>query len=183
MKYDSHLMNRILGVSFAVLLAACEATPTAEESFLRGNLLLDSGDPRGAIGAYSEALEQNPHYARALNNRGLAYAALKEYGFAISDYDECLALPNPFAEAYYNRGVARFRTGRKGDAVVDFTEALKLNPQYVRALVARGLVFSAGGDRDSALADFHKALQLSPPDWSERKSVEAEIARLAEPKK
>lgn len=90
-----------------------------------------------------------------------------------------MALPDPFAEAYYNRGVARFRLGRKGEAILDFTEALKMNPQYSKSLVARGLVFSAGGDRNSALSDFRKALELSPADWSERKAVEAEIARLS----
>jgi tetratricopeptide (TPR) repeat protein len=172
--------SRCLALLF---LIGCQHPPGAEECFARGNVLLDSGDARGAIGAYTEALEQDPSHARALNNRGLAHAALNEYGFAVQDYNDCLALPNPFAEAYYNRGVAHFRLGRKGEAVVDFTEALKLNPKYVRALVARGLAFSAGGDRDSALADFRKALELSPQDWTERKSVEAEIARLGEPKK
>jgi len=175
-------MNRF---SYLVLtfLGACQATPPAEECFVRGNVLLDEGDARGAIEAYTEALEQNPKLARAYNNRGLAYATLREYGFALADYDDCLALPEPFAEAYYNRGVARFRLGRKGEAVVDFTEAIKLNPQYARAFVGRGLVFSAGGDRDSALADFRKALEISPPDWAERRSVEAEITRLDGPKK
>jgi tetratricopeptide (TPR) repeat protein len=176
-------MNRLSAPFLLMLLGACQATPTAEESFVRGNVLLDAGDPRGAIEAYTLALDQNPRLARAYNNRGLAHASLKEYEFAIEDYDHCLAQVEPFAEAYYNRGVARFRLGRKGEAVLDFTEALKLNPQYVKALVGRGLVFSAGGDRDSALADLRKALQLSPADWSERKSVEAEIARLREPKK
>jgi len=176
-------MSRSVIVGCLLLASACQAPRTAEESFLRGNLLLDSGDLRGAIGAYTEALDLNPRYARALNNRGLAHSALKEYEVALADYDVCLAQPEPFPEAYYNRGVARFRLGRKGEAVADFTEALKLQPRYVNALVGRGLVFSAGGDRDSALADFKKALELSPPDWVERKSVEAEIGRLAEPKK
>ncbi len=169
--------------AFLLFLCACQEMPTAEESFLRGNVLLDSGDPRGAIDSYTTALEQNPKLPRAYNNRGLAHAALKEFDAAVADYDHCLALPEPFAEAYYNRGVARFRLDRKADAVLDFTEALKLNSQYVRAFAGRGLVFSAGGDRDSALADFRKALELAPQDWSERKSIEAEIARISEPKK
>jgi tetratricopeptide (TPR) repeat protein len=176
-------MIRLGPVLLLLVFSACQDSPSSEESFLRGNVLLDSGDPGQAIEAYTSALKQNPKLSRAYNNRGLAHAALKEYEAALADYDDCLALPEPFAEAFYNRGVARFRLGRKGEAVVDFTEALKLSPQYVRALVGRGLVFSAGGDRDSALADYRKALQLSPPDWNERKSVEAEIARLTEPKK
>jgi len=177
-------MIRRCGVRLLLLFGcACQTAPTPEESFLRGNVLLDSGDPRSAISAYTEALECRPQHAMALNNRGLAYAALKEYGFALADYDDCLALPEPFSEAYYNRAIALFRLGRKSDAVVDFTRALKLNPRYVRALVGRGLVFSSAGDRTSALADFRKALELSPPDWTERKAVEAEIALLTDPKK
>ncbi|HLY08749.1 MAG TPA: tetratricopeptide repeat protein [Planctomycetota bacterium] len=176
-------MERSLILGCLLFISACQTPPTAEESFLRGNVLFDSGDPQGAISAYTEAIELRPRYARALNNRGLAHAELKQYGFAIADYDDCLALPDAPAEAHYNRGIACFHLGRKGEAVVDFTEALKLNPQYVKALVGRGLVFSAGGDRDSALSDFRRALEISPPDWSERKSVEAEIARLSEPPK
>ena len=176
-------MIRLIPVAILLILAACQTPTTADECFLRGNVLFDAGDAHGAIAAYSEALELSPRHARALNNRGLAYAALKEYAFASADYDDCLALPEPFSETYYNRGIARFRLGRKADAVVDFTEALKMNPQYVKALVARGLVFSAGGDRDAALADLRKALQISPADWSERKSVEAEIGRLTAPAK
>lgn len=166
-----------------VLSLGCQTPSTAEESFIRGNLLFDSGDAKGAIASYTEALEKNPKYAQALNNRGLAYASLKEYGFALSDYDNCLALPEPFAEAYYNRGVAHLHLDHKGAAVLDFTEALKLNPKYLRALVGRGLAFSAGGDRGSALADLRKALETAPPDWGERKSVEVEISRLADPGK
>lgn len=176
-------MSRLSTFLLLLFIAGCKELPTAEESFIRGNLLLDSGDPRAAIEEYTIALEQNPGHGLAWNNRGLAHAALKEFDFAIADYDRCLALPEPFAEAYYNRGIARFRVGRKGDAVVDLTEALKLNPQYLRALAGRGLVFSAGGDRESALADFRKALEMAPTDWPERKSVEAEVARLSEPTK
>src|SRR5579884_3427404 len=122
-------------VCLALLFSCgCQYSPGAEECFARGNALLDSGDAQGAIGAYTEALEQDPRNARALNNRGLAHAALHEYGFALQDYEDCLALPGPFAEAYYNRGAALLHLGRKGDAVIDFTEALKLNPKYLRAL-------------------------------------------------
>jgi tetratricopeptide (TPR) repeat protein len=172
-------MYRFPSTLVLLLLSACHEIPTAEESFLRGNLLLDSGDPRGAIDEYTAALELNPRLAQAYNNRGLSHAALREYDAAVADYDACLALPNPLSEAFYNRGVARFRLGRKGDAVIDFTEALRLNPQYVRALAGRGLVFAAGGARDPALADFRKALELAPRDWPDRKSIEAEVARLS----
>lgn len=175
-------MKRLLPATIA-LMAACHSAPPAEECFSRGNVLLDAGEPAGAIEAYTTALEQNGRHARAYNNRGLARAALKDYEGALSDYTACLALPDPFAEAFYNRGVALLRLGRKGEAIVDFTDALKLNPQYARAHAGRGLAFAAGGDKASALADYRKALEMAPSDWSDRKAIEAEIARLSEPKK
>lgn len=175
-------MKRLLP-AVLTLMAACSSTPPVEECFTRGNVLLDAGDAPGAIEAYTAALEQNGSHARALNNRGLARAALKDFEGALSDYSACLALPDPFAEAYYNRGIAFLRLGRKGEAIVDFTAALKLNPQYARAHAGRGLAFATGGDKASALADYRKALDVAPPDWSDRKAVEAEIAKLSEPKK
>jgi tetratricopeptide (TPR) repeat protein len=176
-------MKRLLLAVFGLLPAACQSLPPADESFARGNVLLDAGDAPGAIGAYTAALQQNDRHALAYNNRGLARAALKDYEGALSDYTACLALPDPFAEAHYNRGIALLRLGRKGEAIVDFTDALKLNPQYARAHAGRGLAFAAGGDKASALADYRKALDVAPPDWSDRKAVEAEIAKLSEPKK
>ena len=176
-------MKRLLLAVLGLIPAACQSLPPAEESFARGNVLLDAGDAPGAIDAFTSALEQNGRHARALNNRGLARAALRDFEGALSDYSACLALPEPFAEAHYNRGIALLRLGRKGDAIVDFTDALKLNPQYARAHAGRALAFAAGGDKASALADYRKALDVAPPDWSDRKAVEAEIARLSEPPK
>jgi tetratricopeptide (TPR) repeat protein len=162
---------------FMISLAACRAADGGQ-SFAQGNERFDAGDFQGAIEGYTEALEANPAFAGALNNRGLAWAARGDSDRAIADYNSCLALQSSFPEAFYNRGVVRFHLGRRAEALLDFTEALRLHPGYARAQAARGLLFAASGDRERAIADLKKALESGPADWSERPALQAELDKL-----
>jgi tetratricopeptide (TPR) repeat protein len=43
-----------------------------------------------AIQDYNQAIELDPEYAHAFNNRGLAYADLKQFEKAIQDYNQAI---------------------------------------------------------------------------------------------
>ena len=51
-------------------------------------------DYYGAIADYNKAIELNPNFADAYNNRGLAKYDLKDYKGAIADYNKAIEL-NP----------------------------------------------------------------------------------------
>ena len=57
-----------------------------------------------AIGYYTEAIDLNPEYAVAYNNRGATYYRKGEFDTAIQDYNTTIDLNPEFADAYYNRG-------------------------------------------------------------------------------
>jgi tetratricopeptide (TPR) repeat protein len=60
-----------------------------------------------AIAHFNKALEINPEYAEAFNNRGVAYAKGKgQYDKAISDYTKALEISPRLAGAHNNRGIA-----------------------------------------------------------------------------
>ena len=50
----------------------------------------------------------NPRYAKAYNNRGIAFERKDEYDLAISDYKKATEINPNYAEAYYNRAMAHF---------------------------------------------------------------------------
>jgi regulator of sirC expression with transglutaminase-like and TPR domain len=48
----------------------------------------------------------DPEYTYAFNNRGLAYAKLKQFEKAIQDYNQAIELNPKDADAFIDRGVA-----------------------------------------------------------------------------
>jgi regulator of sirC expression with transglutaminase-like and TPR domain len=55
---------------------------------------------------YNQAIELDPEYTYAFNNRGLAYADLKQFEKAIQDYDQAIELNPKDFNAFNNRGTA-----------------------------------------------------------------------------
>jgi tetratricopeptide (TPR) repeat protein len=89
-----------LGVEAPSATAAAE--PKADDFFLQGNKNYETREYRKAIANYSRAIELNPKYANAYNNRGLIYSELKQYKEAIADFDEAIALNSQDILVYYN---------------------------------------------------------------------------------
>jgi len=57
-----------------------------------------------ALDAYTKAIELDPQYATAYNNRGVAYAKLGNHNQAIKDYNKTIKINPQYAMAYNNRG-------------------------------------------------------------------------------
>ena len=70
----------------------------------RGRLLLATGRPADALGAFGKALALQPSSAMALNNRGVALAALAQIDAARADFEHALRADPCFAEAADNLG-------------------------------------------------------------------------------
>ena len=63
-------------------------------------------DYEAAVRDFSKAIELNPEYATAYNNRGFAYMKLSKYNEAIIDFDKAIELNSKYATAYSNREIA-----------------------------------------------------------------------------
>ncbi len=81
-----------------------------------------------AVEDYTRALELDPQYTRAYNNRGNARASLGEEEKALQDYDTALEMDPELSLAYFNRGLLHYRVGDYQQAIADLERYLELVP-------------------------------------------------------
>ncbi len=79
-----------------------------------------------AVADYTSAVELDPQYAKAYNNRGNAYASLGETERAIEDYDVALELDDTLSLAYFNRGLMYYRLTEYEKAIADLETYLEV---------------------------------------------------------
>ena len=131
-----------LAVTFSIVatlvVAACaaevaeeeEAVPavgTAVEHDERGIVFALAGLYEQAITEFNKAIELDPEYAEAYNNRGNAYWNKGNFDRAIADYDKAIELDPEYAEAYSNRGFVYYLKGELTKAISDLEKCLELS--------------------------------------------------------
>lgn len=142
--------------------APSEDQLSAEQYFERANVLVSQGKYRQGVVFYTKALDLNPQYVNAYNNRAHARNMLRDYAGAIEDCNQALKLVPSYSEAHLNRGRARRGQGNTDGALEDYNEVLRLNPHSAMAYNNRGVVRWGQGDRAGALEDYDEALRLNP---------------------
>ena len=134
------------------------------------------GNLEKAYTYYSKAIQINPSFAEAYQNRGvviLEQAQAEKYLWdqqavarsALADLDKAIELdPNdPFF--YWDRGRIYAFQLDFDEAISDYTKAIELKPDFAAGYLDRGLVKAYSGpgmprDAVGAIADFDKALAL-----------------------
>lgn len=76
-----------------------------------------------AIKDYDQAINQDPDYATAFNNRGNSYYELAEYQRALTDFNQSLQLDPNYPKAHFNRGLAYYQLNQSDLACNDFQKA------------------------------------------------------------
>lgn len=86
-------------------LAAPTASPvTAPDYLALGDADYDRGACAEAIAAYTRAIELDPQFAAAYNNRAYTAMRRQDYAAALTDLDRAIALRPDYAHALMNRG-------------------------------------------------------------------------------
>lgn len=131
--------------------------------FYRGYIYgLKQGKRKEAISDYSKAIELNPEFVEAYNNRGNSYSDLEQYDKALADYNKAIELRPNFASAYNNRGNVYRNLGELDKAVNDYNIAIDLDPDEANSYSNRGLAYYELRDFDRAIDDYSKAIELDP---------------------
>jgi tetratricopeptide (TPR) repeat protein len=150
------------------IASKADAAPTVSHDVLLAQALFEeayklheAGNLDAAIVKLTEAIEFNPEYVEAFNNRGVDRTARGDLDGAISDFDEAIRL-DPDADAFYNRAIARTAKGDLDGAISDYDEAIRLKPDYAQAFYNRALARTAKGDLDGAISDYDEAIRLKP---------------------
>ena len=135
---------------------------SAETYLDRGNDKYESGDYKGAIADYTQAIRLKPNYAEAYYKRGIAKDDLGQYLAAIADYDTAIRLKADYAVTYLNRGTAKDALGQYAAAIADFDTAIRLKPNYAEAYCYRGNAKASLKQHYAAIADYDTAIRLKP---------------------
>lgn len=139
-----------------------EDTEAEELFFYTGTSYYSINEYQQALENYSRALEVDPEYVLAYNNRGVAQADLKAYSEAIADYNKAIELNPNFGIAYNNRCRAYNAVKDNEKALVDCNRALELEPDEAVIYTSRGIVYADLGDYQRALDDLDESLGKDP---------------------
>ena len=118
----------------AVQVDPAAAAKRAVELKDEGNRHMKAAAHQQAVAAYSQALLLAPNMAAALNNRAMAYLALKQYAAVVADATAVLGLEANNSKALYRRAQAQRCLGARTAALQDVTRVLQLDPANAQAL-------------------------------------------------
>jgi tetratricopeptide (TPR) repeat protein len=100
--------------------------------------------------------------AVAYNNRGQAYAGIRQFNLAIADYTKAIETDARYAEAYVNRALSRVENGEYDLAIADSNTALRIEPSSGFAYLARAFAYDLSGRYDLAIKDYTTLVDANP---------------------
>lgn len=126
-----------------------------------GMIKSDFGDNDNAITSYSKAIELNPKYFEAYNNRAKSKSITSDYYGAIEDLKMMVEINDNSFYPFYALGILYGQYLKKYSKAIFYTEkALKINPNSSDALHNLGYLKQVKGNIKAACANYKKAYDL-----------------------
>ena len=131
----------------------------AQRYFKRGNSKIISKDYAGAITFFDKGIENNPKFAWAYLNRGIA----KNFSIDSTESSICvtanLEIDQVDSFSNYDPGIhSSFRSQISPLVIADFDKAIEINPWFSKAYFSRGLVRSGLDNHSIGFANREKYL-------------------------
>ncbi|MGB5897554.1 MAG: tetratricopeptide repeat protein, partial [Geitlerinemataceae cyanobacterium] len=132
-------------------------------SFLIGRRSKDkSQDLKAAVEAFTQALEINPNFVRALQDRGQAYMDFGKLQEALNDSERAVQIDNQDAKSWVLRGAVLAKMGRNEDALTSIEGGIRLNESDPTAWWQKGILLEKLKLENEALEAYDRAIKLSP---------------------
>lgn len=145
--------------STATPSAACKGT-TAEDHYECGcHYQYDLRNYAAAIREYSEAIRLEPHYAAALNNRGIAYRKTDQLRAAIQDFTVPICEQPTNIFACNNRANTFRQKSELRSAMADLYMAISIDSTFADGYYGRAELHFIAGDLDGAISDYTEAIR------------------------
>jgi Tfp pilus assembly protein PilF len=152
-------IKRFRGISIA------QIDPVAVRYFDAGTSKYQTGNYRGALLDWNQAIAIDPKFALAYHHRAvLKDTQFQDYLGASIDYDRAIAIDPKFGLAYRNRAVLKdTRLKDYPGALADCDRAIAIDPQLALAYHSRAIIKDARfKDYQGALADYNRAISINP---------------------
>jgi len=127
-----------------------------------GDALLLAGRGNEAMVHFQQALQINPHFAKAHYNLGNLFLRMGRDDEALVHFQQALQINPRYAEAHINLGYVLLHMGRDDEALMHFQQALQINPDDVDAHNNLGSALLLMGRLDEAIIQFRQTLQINP---------------------
>jgi tetratricopeptide (TPR) repeat protein len=129
----------------------------------RGMAKDKTGDKKGALEDFNQAVVINPKYGTAYYQRGLLKKNMEDTPGALKDFNEAIEYEPKLPRAFFQRALINGNAGNYKSAVEDLNLVLEMEPKpssntyFYRAKYRKQL-----GDPKGALEDYQKAIELNP---------------------
>ena len=118
---------------------------SSQDYFMQGDYDFDRHEYTSAILDYSSAIQLNPQFAEAYNNRAYTYMVIQDYADALLDLDRAIEIRPNYPHALMNRGdihnyyyqIDRVR------AIEDYQKVIALGPDAIHGSSVCGHFFLA----------------------------------------
>lgn len=142
--------------------AQAKARQAAAARHQRGAQLIESGNPKAAIAALSEAVKLAPQNPLAHYDLGLARLQARHLPQAFASFQKALALKPDFSRAHYNLAVCLEGLGRFQEAVTAYQKSAELDPKNVKACARIAELMTKFGRVDEGTAWLYRAAAINP---------------------
>ncbi len=126
----------------------------------KGTKLAKEGNYTEAIENLNKAIQIEPNYAAAYNNRGIVKMQLKQYEEAIADFTQAIKINNQDPAYFINRGITREKINKIHEAINDYGSAIDLEPYNPEYYVKRGILYDRLKEYKKAVEDFNMAIKF-----------------------
>ena len=110
----------------------------AKQWFQRGLNFENAKNYEKALWAYTKALELEPGYTAAYNNRGNTWREMGDFDRSIDDFNKMIELDPNVPFGYFGRGNALADKGILLQAITDYNRCLQIEPNLAEAFHNRG---------------------------------------------
>ncbi len=156
-------MRTILSLIITFISITSCSNLTAEEYYKRGLKKLHpefgvGNDCKGAIEDFTDAIEINPQYSEAYNERGYSKFLLKDNNGAIEDFTKAIQINPNNSFAFVRMGDTNVEMEDYNKAIINYTNAIQISPDYYYAYFNRGKANIKTQEYEKAISDLKNVL-------------------------
>lgn len=137
----------------------------AAEIYNQGNAFFNNQELLKAIEAYDQAIQCNPLFVAAWNNKGFALQSLEQYEEAIAAYDQAISIDANFAMPLFNKGLALGMLERHSEAIEVYRKVVEIVPDDFETWIYMSGSLQELGRYDEMLEACNKAISINPEHY------------------